>query len=423
MKIFDLIKMALRNLYKRKLRTFLTVLGVIIGTASIIVMISVGIGMNVGFREQIEQMGSLYVINVNTPYSSDGNNGVKLDSEGLEKLSSIDGVEIVTPVLYDYFLLVCGRYVSDTSVIGILPEAMEPMGFKVGSGRLLQEGDSMAIVLSSYAKDNFYNPKLSWQYRWNGSQNIVIDPYEDSFKVTHDTSYGQKGADKSIKPKKVEVVGELDPMGQNSYATVMPLKDLEKIVAERNENNNYKSDLKKGEYREAMVKVYDLDDVEKIQTEIKDMGYEAYSLNDYLKQTQETSKMLQMVLGAIGAISLIVAAIGITNTMVMAIYERRKEIGIMKVIGATISDIRMLFLTEAAFIGFLGGIFGTIISLIASKIVNMVGMNMGMQTLSVVPLWLVALGILFSTFVGIAAGFFPAVRATKLSALDAIRTE
>ncbi len=430
MSSFDLINMALRNLWKRKLRTFLTVLGVIIGTASIVVMISVGIGMNVGYREQIEEMGSLYVITVNAPYSSDSKSKekVQIDTASLEKLKKIDGVEAVTPVLQEYFTLIDGRNVYDTSIMGILPETMEAMGLDVSTGRTLQEGDSMAIVLSAYAKTGFYNPKLSWQYRWNGSQSIEIDPYNDKFQITYDNSYGTKQMDKSIKPKKVEVVGEMKENGQNSYYTVMPLSDVEKMVAEREKYRKAKGETgnstkKKGVYDSAMVKADDINSVERIQQELKDMGFETYSLVDYLKQTQETSKMLQMVLGAIGAISLIVAAIGITNTMVMSIYERTREIGVMKVIGATVADIRRLFLTEAAFIGFMGGLVGVAISYGVSKIVNVVGVSMGQQTLSVIPVWLGLLGIIFATFVGVAAGFFPAVRATKLSALAAIKTE
>ena len=156
MSSFDLIDMAVRNLWKRKLRTFLTVLGVIIGTASIVVMISVGIGMNEGYKSQIEEMGSLYVINVNVPYSydaADNKNREKavLDKANIEKIREISGVEAVTPVVQDYFTIIDGRNVYDTSIMGILPETMELMGFKVSSGRTLQEGDTMAVVLDSGA--------------------------------------------------------------------------------------------------------------------------------------------------------------------------------------------------------------------------------------------------------------------------------
>ncbi len=435
MSSFDLINMAVRNLWKRKMRTFLTVLGVIIGTASIVVMISVGIGMNEGYKTQIEEMGSLTVINVNVPYSADTSKNkekVELNAKTLEQISQITGVEAVTPVKQDYFTIIDGRYVYDTSVMGILPETMEQMGFKVQSGRTLQEGDSMAIVLSAYALEGFYNPKLSWQYRWNSSQSIEINPYEDKFQITYDNSYGTKDMDKSIKPKKVEVVGVMNETDQNSYVTIMSLKDLEKIVAERekyqkkqdNPNNNSSQNSKKGVYDRAMVKVTDMNDVEDIQKIIKDMGFETYSLVDYLNSAQETSKMLQMVLGAIGAISLFVAAIGIANTMVMSIYERTREIGVMKVIGATVSDIRRLFLTEAAFIGFMGGLVGMGLSFGVSKIVNVVSANMGRgDSISMIPIWLAIVGVGFATLVGVLAGFFPAVRATKLSALAAIKTE
>lgn len=133
--------------------------------------------------------------------------------------------------------------------------------------------------------------------------------------------------------------------------------------------------------------------------------------------------MLRIVLGAIGAISMVVAAISITNTMVMAIYERTKEIGIMKVIGASLQDIKALFLTEAAFIGFSGGIAGIVVSYVVSLLVNFVAGRQGSTMQSSIPIWLALGGVVFSTAVGILAGYLPAQRAMKLSALTAIKTE
>ena len=433
MSSFDMISMAVRNLLKRKLRTFLTVLGVIIGTASIVVMISVGIGMNQGYKEQIEQMGSLNVITVNKPWGGGmmnegvANKGeVNLDKKTIETISNIAGVEIVTPIINEYLRLIDGRYVSDVSVVGILPEAMEAMGYKVASGRALQEGDSMDMVLGAYAKDEFFNPKLSWQYRWNSKEPIEIDIENDKFQITYDYSYGEKHQDKSIKAKRINIVGVLDQEANDSWSSVMPIEQVEKIKAEKDKkfNNQGNQKSKKGVYDTVKVRVADLKDVTRVQEEIKNMGFEAYSLMEYLNAMQETSKMLQMVLGAIGAVSLLVAAIGITNTMVMSIYERTKEIGVMKVIGATLPDIKRLFLTEAAFIGFFGGILGVIFSYGASMVVNIIAANMGQASkLSLIPPWLALLSIAFATFIGITSGYFPARRAMKLSALSAIRTE
>lgn len=137
-----------------------------------------------------------------------------------------------------------------------------------------------------------------------------------------------------------------------------------------------------------------------------------------------------LILGGIGSIAFIVSAIGIINTMLMSIYERQKEIGVMKVIGASVSDIQAMFLIESGFIGFFGGILGLLISLLVSKVIN--GAFSGMNdpivqdvvqggNIIVIPLWLALLGVGFSALVGVLAGYLPARRATKLSAIDALR--
>jgi ABC-type antimicrobial peptide transport system permease subunit len=136
------------------------------------------------------------------------------------------------------------------------------------------------------------------------------------------------------------------------------------------------------------------------------------------------------VLGGIGAVSLFVAALGITNTMVMSIYERTREIGVMKVLGAELPVIKKLFLFEAGMIGFFGGLLGLVLSYLISWLVNSVGVSLfnigwGETTggISFIPLWLSGAALVFATVVGIAAGFYPALRAMHLSALEAIRNE
>jgi ABC-type antimicrobial peptide transport system permease subunit len=145
---------------------------------------------------------------------------------------------------------------------------------------------------------------------------------------------------------------------------------------------------------------------------------------------KQTARSIQLALGGIGAISLLVAAIGITNTMVMSIYERTKEIGIMKVIGASINDIKRLFLFESAMIGLLGGILGIGVSYLLSFLINKFGGNFGnfMGTgmnskISIIPIWLVFASLAFSALIGVISGYYPARRAMNISAIDAIRTE
>lgn len=228
---------------------------------------------------------------------------------------------------------------------------------------------------------------------------------------------------------KTPVLGIMPDGGGNGYNVVMPLKQMEKIQKDKEAwrkkqgNTGSANQKKKGEYEQVAVKVSDLNKVQEVQQQIKDMGYQASSLTDQLNTMKETTKMLRIVLGAIGAVSLIVAAIGITNTMVMAIYERTREIGIMKVIGASLRDIKLLFLTEAAFIGFAGGVLGIITSFLMSLIVNLVATKQASEMTSSIPVWLYLSAVAFATVIGVLSGYLPAKRAMKLSALTAIKTE
>ena len=176
------------------------------------------------------------------------------------------------------------------------------------------------------------------------------------------------------------------------------------------------------------MNVDDVEHVETVQKKITDMGFQASSNADWMKQSEQQSNMIQAVLGGIGAVSLFVAAIGIANTMMMSIYERTKEIGIIKVLGCDMKVIRNMFLLESGFIGFMGGVVGLIFSEGVSFAINHllnVGQTMtGMSgNISRIPLWLAAASLAFAVFIGMAAGFFPALRAMKLSPLAAIRNE
>ena len=354
----DMIDMALRNLWKRRLRTALTVLGVVIGTASIVVMVSIGIGMNKGFASQLENWGSLQVIDV---YPSGGMEYDKetdsmkqtkkqdeLNAKAVESFRQMEHVEAVSPVVNEYLYLVTGKLVADASIIGIEPGAMTALGYQVAEGRALTEEDSKAIVVGGSVE--FYNPKLSWEMRYS-SEPPKVDVLNEKLSLTWDWNYGTRNADKSIKPIKVDAVGTLPADGNNSWSIIMPIKELENLQKEKkkweesqSEGNTSSNSRKSKEYEHVMVKVDEIDNVQKVQQQIKDMGFRASSLTDQLEAMKETTRMLRLVLGAIGAISMVVAAISITNTMVMAIYERTKEIGIMKVIGASLKDIKGLFL-------------------------------------------------------------------------------
>ena len=185
--------------------------------------------------------------------------------------------------------------------------------------------------------------------------------------------------------------------------------------------------MKEFMYSSIILRTDDMDHVNDLAQIIRNMGYTVNTNMELIEGMQKTLIMVQAVLGGIGAVALLVAAIGITNTMMMSIYERTKEIGIMKVIGCSLRNIRQLFLLEAAFIGLIGGIVGNVLSLILSAVINLFVSSESLTgmpgSISYIPFWLMLASSAFAVLVGMAAGYFPAVRAMKLSPLAAIRGE
>ena len=261
-----------------------------------------------------------------------------------------------------------------------------------------------------------------------------MDAYYQS-QAPADAENAVKPPKKYLIPTAGMVAGTVDEYSDYSYSVYVNIDQLEaqlKRVFKKNPIPGQPTN-KKGKalgymvYDSAQVFVDDMDNVTDVQKQISDMGYQVYSRMDWLEQSKQQSQMVQAVLGGIGAVSLFVAAIGIANTMMMSIYERTKEIGVMKVLGCDMRNIRDMFLLESGFIGFMGGVAGIILSLTISFLINrFVGAQAltGMPgDLSRIPLWLNAAALCFAVFVGMAAGFLPATRAMKLSPLAAIRNE
>lgn len=221
-----------------------------------------------------------------------------------------------------------------------------------------------------------------------------------------------------------------NPNNETAYYVYTDLESMKKI----------QEDLRKARkeppvnqlvYNNVMVYVKSINDVQDVSDAIREMGFQTSSLSDWLEAMKEQSRMIQAVLGGIGAISLFVAALGITNTMIMSIYERTKEIGVMKVIGANLPDIRRMFLLEAGLIGFFGGLLGVIVSFIISFMMNTVLYGfisnilggMSGSSISIIPWWMAAGGLAFATLIGVISGYSPARRAMRLSALESLRNE
>lgn len=451
MRFLDMLRMSGSNLWKRKVRTFLTVLGVVIGTASIVVMISIGLGLNKATLEEIQSYGSMTTINVYPSYNWDGTAEGQLSSQYLSneivrQIEEIDHVEVVSPVLRVDAIALSGKYMSQMSIEGMDVNALAQLGIEVGEGRLPSAEDTeLTLLYGNQILTNFYDKKTNEGY-WDTGELPDIDLMNDTVFIIFDTDAywsSQSPQDGIVvqRPKKYVipacgiVAGDEETYNNFSYNVYCDIDQLEALLKRIFKNRAIPGQpttqsgkpYKELYYSELYVNVDNMDNVTKVQEQIGELGCQTSSNMEWVESMQKQYSYIQAVLGGIGAVALFVAAIGIANTMMMSIYERTKEIGIMKVLGCNMRNIQSMFLIEAAFIGFIGGVLGVGLSYGVSAIVNKVsagGSFMGVSTgMSYIPPWLSLLGIGFAIIVGTLAGFFPSLRAMRLSPLAAIRNE
>lgn len=450
MKFLDLLAMSTNNLFRRKLRTFLTVLGVIIGTASIVVMISLGIGLNQFTMGQFESYGSLTAINVSN-YGGRNNESSKnpedsfMTDSTIEQFKKIPHVSSAYPQLQLSVIMKQGVYEGNVRMTGIPISAMEEID--LGEGNLPSPSSTeLEMVVGNMVIQNFNNSKTGkgfWETGKMPEVDFMSRPIFTIFDVDsyYNSRYTAEGQTPVKAPKKYliktsgMVAGGPEDWNNHSYEVYVDIDRLKTQLKQMFGKKPIPGQPvnKKGKaynyfvYEQAVVNVDDMKNVTEVQKIINGMGYEANSNAEWLEQSQKQSNMVQAVLGGIGAVSLFVAAIGIANTMMMSIYERTKEIGVIKVLGCAMGNIRTMFLIEAAFIGFMGGVVGVVLSYGLSFLVNKflaAAYTQGMtDTLSVIPPWLALSSIGFAMLIGMLAGFFPALRAMKLSPLAAIRNE
>lgn len=449
MKYFDLLRMSASNLLRRKLRTALTVLGVVIGTASIVVMVSLGLGLRKSSLAQIEQYGGLTTINVNNyswySDSSSDEEPKRIDDAVVAEMAQIPHVEVASPLLNISVIAKQGVYEGWFQIQGMNQDALQKMDIDIAEGELPPADGSLQLFYGNQVITNFYNARTN-EYYWETMEVPDVDLMNDPVFLIFDTdAYYQAGSTdengRNIQPPKKYIIptcgmmaGDLETYKENCnsvFADIDALKtQLKKVFKNKvipgQPSTKGGKPYKELYYEEVYIRVDDMEYVQEVQQTIQDMGFNANSNAEWMEQTQSQMGMIQMVLGGIGAVSLFVAAIGIANTMMMSIYERTKEIGIIKVLGCDLGNIRSMFLLEAGFIGFFGGMAGLILSEIISAVINSVAGKASegyFGQISYIPLWLIAVSLAFAVLVGMVAGFFPALRAMKLSPLAAIRNE
>ena len=446
MRFIDIMGMSFSSLKKRKVRTFLTVLGVVIGTISIVVMISLGIGMKNTMLSQMESYGSLKCIEVMENGYYGGNTGndddeeKHLDDELVQLLSTFDHVEAVVPKLNAEVMIKCGEYECWSQLIGISQDGFDKLQIPIGEGSYPNSTSELQFVYGNLLIEDFYQAKSgTYEYYEYGTLPDVDLMNDQIFAILDVESYfggssedGKKGK-KYVIPTAGVIAGGEEEYNAYSYSILCDIDALEAILKKEFKGRNIPGQPLKSSgkpykelfYSTICVFVDDMENVETVQSVINDMGYMTYADAEWIEEEMQTITIIEIVLGGIGAVSLLVAAIGITNTMMMSIYERTKEIGIMKVIGCRIRDIQIMFLAEAGYIGLIGGAIGLAISYLLSFGINKIiaGFEPTFAGISNIPIWLAAAALGFAVLIGMISGFLPSLRAMKLSPLSAIRSE
>lgn len=421
MKLRDVTKTALSNLSRHKARTALTTVGVVVGILTIVTMVSLGVGVQKEMQDAFNSVGleTLRLYPVTEEVSAydlfgEPKRTKLLTPELMEELQSREDVLEAIPFLSLPYTLRMTIQMDGletqarpwgprpASIPGPFETAPETLA---GVDEPPEEGGG--VVLSE--------PLLT-----------TLEYEEDEFaslvgKEIKVVLYAPRGESQAFS---LQIAG-INDQQQNAVALALP--DRLDMLKWWYNDPDY---LANRGYDEIFIRAKSLNDAAQLVDWLNDQGYEVESLDMVLDLANRGMIIVQTMLGSVGAVALLVASIGIANTMIMAVYERTKEIGILKAVGAAPGQIRGLFVIEASLIGLLGGIVGTILAWLLGKGLNwlileiMAWQDVPMTgTFFVVSWWLVFGALAFATLVGLLAGLYPAARAARLAPLDALRYE
>ena len=403
----ETLQMAIEALWANKMRSLLTMLGIIIGVGAVIAMVSIGLGVQKQVEDSISRLGSnMLIINASATKNAAGvrqaaGSNVRLKLEDAEAIKKkIKDAEYVSPQVQKNYQIVNGNQNWNTQVVGVMPEYMYVRSLSIANGTFITEKDvdsraRVAVIGTTVASSLFGDD---------------VNPVGKMIRINNDP---------------FKVVGLLESKGQSSVGqdqddiVIIPITTATSRVMAI----NY--------IQQISVQVVSADKMDYVQAEIENLmrqrhkitgekedDFTVRNLTSIMETMTSTSKMLTLLLACVAGISLLVGGIGIMNIMMVSVTERTREIGIRKALGATYNNIMFQFLIEAVFVGIIGGLIGIGVGCGLAMAISKFG---GFTT--VITLAPIIISFIFSVGISLFFGIYPARKAAKLDPIDALRYE
>lgn len=441
MKWIDLLSLIFYNLGRRKGRVALTAMGVVIGTAAVVLLVSLANGLQRSTTSQFANIGDLTTIEVMPKYGESvqmGGGMMAIEKGGsskkvkkithtiIEEFKTIPGVQSV--IIKESFqgsgVLKLGRLETYANMTGVDISDLSAFGYKLKEGTTqLEKG---TVILGEPILKNFMDPKMRPGAAMPQITSADILGQSIKLEITKSTN-NEQPVRKVVQLRVVGILAE-----SRSESDYMVYARLDDVISWNDWANGKRVNRNLEGYQNVSVKVSAMEQALDITKQINQMGFMAYTPAQFIQSLKSTGLILQLVFGGVGAVALLVAAIGIANTMTMAILERTREIGLMKAVGASNRNVLSIFLGESAGIGFIGGIGGVLIGWGGGYIANNILVTVmasqssgGMPPTELIytPLWLPIFALIFATTVGLLSGLYPALRAASLVPVVALKYE
>lgn len=431
--INELIQLAINNMMRARARLMMTAGGVLVGTAAVILLIALTIGLQASAEADIGNDPYMLQMQVsanrfNWRTGTENPDAPTLTPQNVNNFWRIPGVRaVLAGIRLNNAKLRVGTTEGWGDMIGIDPAVLPYMGLRTQKGELsLNRGE---VLVGMDVGNNFYDPNSE------DFQSVTYDLMNEELILAF-VEYTDVG-EQIIEEVVLKVAGVLDNSNDFNYRVIFNVED----VHEYNAITGTVFDPETFVHDDVTVYATGRDTVEDVFNTLKEMGFQVYGSIEYLQSLNGFFASMRMMLGGIGGVALLVAAFGVANTMTMAILERTREIGLMKAVGARDQDVLMIFLIEAGLVGLVGGLAGVTVALILQKVVNeavMASSGSGdgggynflpintdnlTDGIIVIPSELIIFGLILATLVGILAGVYPALRAARMSPVEALKTD